>query len=363
MFTLPAGIGIIKPSSAGVTSIISSIQQVSITIGTTATSNTATITSVDTTRAVLIYGGMRGTETSAGPAYNQTLTRATLTNATTVTATRNTTSATFTTTINVTVVEFTDAAIDSVEYGSITISAASSSNTATISSVTTARSAVLYLGHTTTAGTGITTSNMPRLTFTNATTITANRSATTGDVTVNFVVVQFASGITNSIQEASISITNTNSTANATISAVTTAKTLVVYGGYTNGSGGGGNGPMPYVYLANTTTLTAVRTGTSQTTAVNVTAIEFASSYVSSKQSGQTAIADASATKDNTVTAVATAKSVTSFLGQKIDSSDEPDATLATLSLTSTTNVRQQRGAANAGGYVYVGSWELMEFV
>jgi len=64
------------------TSVTKSVQYGSVTI-TTGTSNTATITSVDTTKAVLITLG------SSCDIDNATYTpRATLTNATTVTATR-----------------------------------------------------------------------------------------------------------------------------------------------------------------------------------------------------------------------------------------------------------------------------------
>jgi len=92
-------------SSSGA-SVINSIQYGTITIATNATSGTATITSVDTSKAALHFLGF---STSQNEASNQRRTFAyiTLTNATTVTATRDNQGSTGTVTVSFCVVEYT----------------------------------------------------------------------------------------------------------------------------------------------------------------------------------------------------------------------------------------------------------------
>ena len=72
------------PPAAG--SPIKSIQNVSITIATSSSSNTATISSVDTSKAQIAYGGVTG---GGSTEIRSALVDLVLTNATTVTATRS----------------------------------------------------------------------------------------------------------------------------------------------------------------------------------------------------------------------------------------------------------------------------------
>lgn len=78
--------------------------------------------------------------------------------------------------------------IKSIQYGTIAL-AAVTSNTATITSVNTAKSVLIHLG----AQVDSTVANTMgvRLALTNATTITATRSNGTGDATVGFCVVEY----------------------------------------------------------------------------------------------------------------------------------------------------------------------------
>lgn len=72
------------PPAAG--SPIKSIQNVSITIATSSSSNTATISSVDTSKAQIAYGGVTG---GGSTEIRSALVDLVLTNATTVTASRS----------------------------------------------------------------------------------------------------------------------------------------------------------------------------------------------------------------------------------------------------------------------------------
>jgi hypothetical protein len=71
------------------------------------------------------------------------------------------------------------------QRGTIAIGAAASSNTATISSVTTSRSQVIHTGQSYNNTTGI-DSSLGRLTLTNSTTITATRDGVSSTCTVGY---------------------------------------------------------------------------------------------------------------------------------------------------------------------------------
>ena len=79
--------------------------------------------------------------------------------------------------------------IQSIQRGTISLNDSDSSGTATITSVTTSKAMLNHLGQ---AGTGTNAMNgLLRLTLTNATTVTANRSNSNGAASVNYQVVEF----------------------------------------------------------------------------------------------------------------------------------------------------------------------------
>lgn len=79
--------------------------------------------------------------------------------------------------------------INSIQYGEVTINTSSTSGTATITAVTTAKTVLIYLGCRTDATT-ITNANAT-LTLTNTTTITATRTGNGNTLIVRFVAVEF----------------------------------------------------------------------------------------------------------------------------------------------------------------------------
>ena len=85
--------------------------------------------------------------------------------------------------------QFLPGAIKSIQRGTIVIAAASASNTATITSVNTAKALITMLGAESTDTSVANT--MTRLALTNATTVTASRGGTTGSVTVGYQVVEY----------------------------------------------------------------------------------------------------------------------------------------------------------------------------
>lgn len=356
MFPLPASLGLCTPHIS--TSYIQSIQQVEITIATSATTGTATISAVNTANAVIIWGGCRTTDTLG--LANQDMARIDLTNSTTVTATRSTLSLTDTVIVCATIVEFTSAAITSVQYGNISFSTVQTTKTATISSVNTSYAVVLYLG-VASANTGSTTSSIyTGLQLTNSTTVTATRNSAGGFAdTVGYCVVEFASALIQSVQAGTMTSTSSATTMTATITSITTANTVLLYDGATTASNNDRNS-MFYLTLTNSTTVTATRvqTGTSTRT-VYFFALEFKSGILKSKQSGTTALTS-STSNTSSITSVNTAKAFINYQNFSTSSATGAFDELPTAKLTNSTTVTCAKGG-DIGDTTTVG-WEIIEF-
>jgi hypothetical protein len=299
--------GIFNPAAAA--GYITSIQQVSITIASSATTGTATITSVDTSKAYINWAGNTTAATSG--AGTQDFPRVTLTNATTVTATRNT-STSAAVVVNVFVIEGTSNLIGSIQQGTITISSGTS-NTATITSVDTSRSVVFYNGNTTTNGDYECTYDSGAVTLTNATTVTAYIGQTK-NVTVGYVVVEFASAAISSVQRFTDAYTTSNSTDTKTITSVNTSRSIIAWGGNTALASDWDN--FYGLQLTSSTNVNLVRSGTGTgSRAAYYTVVEFASGVINSIQRGSITIAGGSTSNTATITTINTAKSFLSLTG------------------------------------------------
>jgi hypothetical protein len=163
--------------------------------------------------------------------------------------------------------------VRSVQRGSITIAGASTSNTATITSVNLTTSIVTYLGCTL-VGAENPDHAFARVTLTDATTVTATKGAGTGgadNVVLNYDVVEFVSGALKSVQRGTI--TCAAGTATATISAVNTAKSAIQLLGFSTVNSGAFNTWLPRIELTDATTVTATATATDATVGYQV--VEF----------------------------------------------------------------------------------------
>ena len=172
-------------------SVIKSIQRGTINLQ-GATSNTATITAVTTANSVLSIAGRSSDDTTGGPGQsNYSMIRGELTNSTTVTAYRITDDGVGASPIiPFEVVEYYSGVIRSIQRGTITLNA-STSGTATITSVTTGKTQLYFLGATVNA-TGYSVWAHPKLVLTNATTVTASVGGIPGaDVVVGYQAVEF----------------------------------------------------------------------------------------------------------------------------------------------------------------------------
>ncbi len=343
--------------------LIKSIQPVEIAIAAGSNSNTATIASVNTGKTIILYNGQHSGDTSLNPAED--FIAATLTNSTTVTASTNTANAGSSRTVCATVIEFYDWAVSQVIYGTVTSSANTQADT-TILSVDTSRSAVIYLGQTTDR----TSYNVIRdsliLQLLDSTTVRANRGSFTGgdNVTVGFCVVEFASGILQSLQTAEVSIAGGNTSGTATISSVTPGNCLTVYGGWRQTVLGSDNKTLwPYGELTDATTLTATRNTAHATSVSNIrlTVIEFKPAWISRRAAGTATIASGVDTQDETIAAVSPNRTALSWLGQTTNTSSAgSDGPYAVIKLPSSTTVRAQRGGTPST--TVTASYEAVEF-
>lgn len=158
------------------------VQRGTITI-TAATSNTATISAVDTLNTELVFLGQDYSNTSTNPAIGQA--RIALTNGTTVTATLNTTPGAQSVTVSFEVIEYQPGAVKSIQRGTVTGAAAATLSTA----VDVTKSRLTSLGWTTT-DTALDLSINAKLVLTNGTTVTQSGGVVT-NITSGFQVVEF----------------------------------------------------------------------------------------------------------------------------------------------------------------------------
>lgn len=344
--------------STAAASYIVSVQKVSLTIPTGATSATATITSVNTSNAVIIWDGF--VTTDANLVSNEVITRIELTNATTVTAYRNTSSAIYTTTTSATVIEFATSLVKTVQAGTITLSSAQTSNTATISSVSTSNATIIYL-NLTSASTGTSApATFGTLALTNSTTVTATRNAT-GSVamTIGYMVLEFQPAVIQSIQQVATILTSANTSDTATISSITTSNAMLFYNGI-SASNATFTNSMYNVLIAGATSVTLSRNATNAgTRTIQYTVVEFVAGVLNSAQRNTTSLGAASTSVNTTITTVNTAKAFANFTGQ-LSSTPGVASAYSNISLTNATTLNAARNSSTG---TTIPAWEVVEFI
>lgn len=159
------------------------------------------------------------------------------------------------------VVEFESGVIASKQDFSIAIGASSSSNTATITSVSTDDSEIMWRGMTITTSTAW-DDFMPYVELTNATTVTATRDeASAITTTVYGTVLEYTDGFITA-QRGTVTIPGDSSTTSATdtISSVTTTTSYLKWLKYASGPHGGAESSThPYMDLASATSVRATK--------------------------------------------------------------------------------------------------------
>ncbi len=196
--------------------------------------------------------------------------------------------------------------IKSIQHVQITIAASTTSNTATINSVNTNYTAILFSG----CQSGTSTScadSFTRVVLTDATTVTATRNTSnTNTTTVSCAVIEFQSwALASNVQRGTISIASASASNTATISSVTTSRAVVLRGGYTTNNGAITASVYTNLELTNGTTVTAARDSTTGTVIAAYSVVEFASNLVKSVQHRSVTMATSSSSPTDTISSVA----------------------------------------------------------
>lgn len=347
-------VGTPSPAPAG---IVESVEQVSISIAAAATSNTATISSVTTSRSIVIFNGTTNDTTSDSSGQ---FCRLDLTNSTTVTATR--TNSTGNLVVKGFVIQFKSGTTNSVQQGTITVAGISTTtNTATISSVNTSYSAVFYQGVSGAGTSGAENNYLTNVELTNSTTVTATRSnsSTGNDVVLGYVVVEFSSSYIQSVQHVTVTLSAVASNT-ATISSVTTANCMTAYGHFR--ANDGDPDCFGKLTLTNSTTVTASHSTTS-TSFHKCVIVEFISGVITSVQRRTITIQDNVTSTTDTITSIDTAKSIVNYTGYSADGDNPAEAACTVVITDSTTLTVAKAGLGSLSSDDNILNCEVIEWV
>ena len=160
--------------------------------------------------------------------------------------------------------------VRSLQRGTIVLAGGAGSNTATITAVDTANSRLRLLGTSYDTAAATQTNTWARIALTNATTITATRTGTTGGLTVSYEILEYYAGAMKSVQRGTVVVGTP-----ATITSVETTRTELDWLGQTTNFDGDGRS-QARIALTNATTVTATATGgDGGTTTVSYQAVEW----------------------------------------------------------------------------------------
>lgn len=293
------------------TNYVNSVQQVSITIASGSTTGTASITAATGT----FYIDDQYQTTSATTSMAQGFARLSI-SGTTVTATRNT-SSTNTVTVNCAVID-ADATnlIKSVQFGNINITTGTTAN-ATISSVTTTNTEVVYLGHSSGLAAFDYSINTPRLSLASATTVTSTVGASSTSSNVAFCVIEYqGTALNQSTQFVSKTWTTSTLTTTQAITSVNVNNTKVTFAGSENHNTLTFASDQNWVQLTAATTLTyhcGATNGDSTTT--NVWVVEFVAGVLSQNAQRGSIVMTAAASNTATITSATPSTTVVKWVG------------------------------------------------
>jgi hypothetical protein len=341
--------------TADFTSLYNGKDDIVITIATGATSNTATVTAVDSQRALLLWGGFTTTDTASASGFDSILPRITLTNSTTLTATRGASDASFTTTVRARLMEFAPGMMERVQYGTITIAANADSGISTLATdIDLATSAVFFLGVTTDSATALASECLATVEIGNANTIIAKRAYPAASaLTVSYAVGQFRKGVINRIQQRTARFSGTGLTGTDTITSVDLNNSMIAWGGIRAHSNTLADSAFRLQQTA-PGTITFTRVGTDpRQVEINYTSIEFVSSILASVQRGDTPIASATSA-DETITTAGDA--MISQLGFSTNATASREL-YPTVEQSTTTNVKSRKNTA--GTVTTTPAWEV----
>jgi hypothetical protein len=332
------------------------VQHFAITIASGNTAGTATINAVGS-GAFILYGGC-APSTANNPSRSQA--RLTKTNSTTITATRNSgTSSTLV--IKGCIIDGdTTNLIESVQYNTVTLTGVSS-NTASISSVTNANTALHFLGQSSSNSTWDGSACNVRLSL-SGTTVTADRTLGLDNIIVSFVAIEFkGSTLNQSVQNISTS-SGTPASWTTTINSVDTNNAITLYAGLSiDNTSTSPAACLVRGYITSSTVFTCDNNSADiRIRTYNATVVEFVSGVLNSNvQRGTTTLTGVTS---NTTSITSIDETVTgiSYLGQ---SSSSTTAVLnraeTNVELGAMDEVLVTKNTATANTTT---SWEVFEF-
>lgn len=343
---------------------IKSVQQATVThTGTGGGATAALSPTVDTTKSIIIYNGLRSSGGSSTVQFNN-IGRWSFDNGSTIRFTKDAGAAN-NTVAKAYVVEF-NSDIATLQHGVVTITAGASSNTDAISpAVGTLNNAfVIWNGIEPTAGAGgYTDSFGVAVELTNTATVTARLGATlASNITVGYTVVEFTSNIIVAAQPIVKTTTSNQVTDTSTISSVTAGNSLIFPNGFTVATSA--TSPSNYSYysfLTNGTTVTWTRTGTGTgSRSLYATVVEFQSAALSgSVQRDSISGTGSGSTNTDTLSPnVDTTMSWVQWTGNVL-SANIPSVSCAYLTLSTTTVTATVNGTFNSGSTT---GWEVIQF-
>jgi len=163
--------------------------------------------------------------------------------------------------------------IDSIQTGTISLTAGQTTATTTITSVDTARAVLFKNGeHAATSDSARWFEVLQRIEIDSATVLRTRRNTSGSAASVDFTIVEFSSADIASIQTGSITLSTATSNT-ATITSVDTAKSICIFLGETTGFTAG-NTAQTKMVLTNATTVTMTTTDNSDATG-NFMIVEF----------------------------------------------------------------------------------------
>lgn len=351
-----------QTGTVAVTGIIQSIQNFEIIIASGATSNTATIATVDNTRTA-IFAGDYAVDSANSDAQNVTA-RVELTNPTTITALRNGNIGNIT--LQGVAVEFNSTGVDSVQYGTCAFVSANLTATATVGSAAANRTSVLFLGHAVTSGSTVSPQQFATtVELTNPTTITASRDAglTTAYGETGWALITFASGVA-SVQHQLFTSTSAGlSEQHAIPTQVNPSRTIIGWGG-NRGNTSVEGALYCHLSLAASAAVTVARDESSSAArSVAYNLIEFAAVHVNSTQRGAITILSSALSNTATITSANASKSLLTYCGVSTGG-DNPPEKQTSVKFTDPTTVTASKGIVSTlASDSCTASWEVITFV
>jgi hypothetical protein len=333
---IPSSSSLIDMSEGGVVSLGSGVSSTTFTFSSDAT--------YDITRSSLFYSGIDQDSTTNNASSSQVSIYFN-SDGKGVTVTRGGASTLVVLKLSFWVVEWAPGVTKSVQRGETFVQNGATSNTATISSVTTANSFVNMLGSNSTSTQGMRNAQFTS-SLTNSTTVTNTRSLTIDGATSTWQVTEFNPGYVNSIQEKSIALTGVVSNT-ASISAVTTNESMLFLGGFRDTNGGTITNMLNSCALTNSTTITAIKGVASGNSTITCTVVDFNPTYLNSNTQSGSVLVNTALTGTASISSVNTTKSLLSWGGLSVDNTNLNRAAMY-IGLTNGTTVTGTKGNASA---------------